>query len=222
MFKNQDNIYFNPGCALTIYKPEKVREIIAYLGEHIPQIQLHELCCRHDPQLSEGSVIINVCAGCDRRFRTFYEGISTISLWEVMDELGEFPFPDYEGLEMSIHDACPVRDNPAVHNAIRSLLHKMNIQIKEAVAHGEKSICCGDSLYPSCDMERIHKAMKSRANSMPCENVAVYCVGCVQAMAIGGRTPRHMVDLLFGEETIPQKCSVAAWHNQLDRYILEH
>ena len=45
------------------------------------------LCCHHDPCLPAGSVIINNCAGCDRRFRKLYEGISTITYREMLDSL---------------------------------------------------------------------------------------------------------------------------------------
>lgn len=218
----RENLYFNPGCALQLYRPESARKIFQYLKENIPQIQIHTVCCRQDPELPEGSCIINVCAGCDRRFRTLYPGISTVSLWEVMAELDNFPFPDYHGVEMSVHDACPVRHTPAVHAAVRALLGKMNIRIVETARHGTDSVCCGDSLYPECGMETIHGAMRRRAENMPCENVVVYCVSCIKAMAIGGRTPRHMIDLLLGQDTDPQECDLKTWHDELERYIDAH
>lgn len=127
---NINQLYFNPGCARSIYKPEIELQILEYLNENfdnIDNIELHKICCRHDPRLPHGSTIINVCAGCDRRFRSLYEGIDTISLWEIIDGLGNFLLPDYKGLQMSVHDACPVRDKPVVHKAVRNLLEKMNI-----------------------------------------------------------------------------------------------
>ena len=50
------------------------------------------------------SVIINNCAGCDRRFRSLYEGIQTISIWEVLDNIPALPLPTYDGLQLSVHD----------------------------------------------------------------------------------------------------------------------
>ena len=222
MLPDNNHLFFNPGCALSIYKPEKERQILQYLNENYPCVGLHKICCRHEPKLPSGSTIINVCAGCDRRFGTLYEGIGTVSLWEIIDELSNFPFPDYHGIKMSIHDPCPVRNKPAVHAAVRSLLTKMNIEIVEAHAHGTKSVCCGDSLYPSCDLEKIHSSMKKRADSMPCENVVVYCVSCIKSMSVGGKTPRHLIDLLYCEDTQTQECHVEKWHNELDAYIAEH
>lgn len=100
------------------------------LQHHSSDATLHNICCRHDPQLESGSVVVNVCAGCDRRFSTLYAGITTISLWQVIDGLDSFAFPDYQGYTMSLHDPCPVRDKPQVHQAVRSILQKMNIVTK--------------------------------------------------------------------------------------------
>jgi hypothetical protein len=214
--------YFNPGCALSIYKPDTELKILSYLNNNYGNVELHKICCRHDPNAEEGSVIINVCAGCDRRFRSLYKGVSTISFWEVLDQMDAFPFPDYSGITMSVHDACPIREKPKIHSAIRSLLNKMNIKVIETENHGTNSICCGDSFYPSLPLEQIHERMKRRADSMPCEEVVVYCVSCIKSMFIGGKTPRYMMDLLFNETTTPEIYDTTAWHNQLQAYIDSH
>jgi hypothetical protein len=57
---------------------------------------------------------------------------------------------------------------------------------------------------------------------MPVEDVVVYCVSCVKSMFIGGKKPRYMVDLLFGEETLPQTTETVEWHGQIDEYTLNH
>ncbi len=149
--------YFNPGCALSIYKPEVEHKILKFLNENYGEVTLHKICCHHNPQLEAGSLIINVCAGCDRRFRSLYEGISTISLWEVLDGLDAFQYPDYKGLKLSVHDACPVREKPQVHKAVRNLLKKMNIDVVETKFSGTNSICCGDDFYPKLPIEKVHE-----------------------------------------------------------------
>lgn len=220
--KKYKNIYFNPGCALSIYKPEMQDRILAILNEHYGNIVMHNICCRHDPKLEAGSLIINVCAGCDRRFSNLYEGISTISLWEVLDNLEGFKFNDYTGLTMSIHDACPIRNKPQVHQAIRSLLKKMNIEIVEAKFHGKYSRCCGDDFYNKIPLEQVHDKMKQRASSMPLDDVCVYCVSCIKSMHIGGKKPHYIIDLLFNETTEPKVYDTVAWHQQLQAYIDKH
>jgi Fe-S oxidoreductase len=214
--------YFNPGCALSIYKPEAENKILEFLNKNYGKVELHKICCKHDPQLNSGSIIINVCAGCDKRFRTLYDGISTISLWEILDELDGYPYPDYYGLTLSIHDACDVRTKPKVHKAVRNLLKKMNVRVLETKFSGTKSICCGDNFYPMLPIDEVVKKMKNRADSMPCDEICVYCVSCIKAMYIGGKTPRHLIDLLMGDTTEPQIYDTILWHKELQNYIDMH
>ena len=214
--------YFNPGCALSIYKPDMEQKILEFLNENYGEVALHKICCHHDPRLETDSLIINVCAGCDRRFRSLYQGISTVSIWEVIDGLDTFQYPDYTGLKLSVHDACPVRGKPQVHQAVRNLLKKMNIDIVETKYNGTNSICCGDDFYPKLPIEQIHQKMKDRAEAMPCDEVCVYCISCIKSMYIGGKTPRHLMDLLMGETTEPQIYDTVQWHEQLQDYIDKH
>jgi hypothetical protein len=106
---------FAPGCALLIYKPELAAKMLNLLLEEFPGIEEHRLCCHHEPKLPAGTNVINVCAGCDRRFRDLYENTSTTALWEILAQSDTFPFPDYKGRRMALLDACPTRDQQRVH-----------------------------------------------------------------------------------------------------------
>lgn len=214
--------YFNPGCALRLYKPHLADRTLALLNERLGSVLSHEICCHHDPALPAGSRIINVCPGCDRRFRSLYEGVSTISLWEALDGLDGLTLPDYRGLRLSLHDACPVRERPSVHSAVRSLLKKMNIEAVEPSRSGARSVCCGDDFYGKLPLDEVRRLMKRRADSMPCQDVCVYCVSCVKSMAVGGRSPRHLLDLFYGEATDPGDPDTARWHEALETYISAH
>jgi Fe-S oxidoreductase len=194
---------FAPGCALMIYKPDLGKKVLDFLNCDLGSIEEHLICCRHEPNLEKGTQIINTCAGCDRRYRELYEGITTISLWELLAESKTFPFPDYEGKVMTILDACPTRDQERVHNAVRALLKRMNITIIEPEKTRTKGTCCGDSFYGVLPVDQVKEQMKKRAGEMPVENIVVYCVSCIKSMHIGGKTPRYLIDLLFGEETHP-------------------
>lgn len=213
---------FAPGCALMIYKPKLERKVLELLNNKLGDIEEYLICCRHKPNLEKGTQIINICAGCDRRYRELYEGITTISLWEVLAEVKEFPFPDYKGKEMTILDACPTRDQERIHNAVRVLLKKMNITLVEPEKTKTKGICCGDSFYGVLPVEQVKEQMKKRAEDMPASDVVVYCVSCSKSMYIGGKTPRYLVDLLFGEDTDPGIFEPDNWHKQLNDFIDEH
>ncbi|MGE5628768.1 MAG: heterodisulfide reductase-related iron-sulfur binding cluster [Solirubrobacterales bacterium] len=213
---------YAPGCALVIYKEHLGQKVLKYLNENEGSIPEHLICCRHEPGLKEGTRVINTCAGCDRRFRELYKGVTTISLWEVLSERTDFPFPDYKGMEMSIHDACPTRNEERVHNAVRKLLERMNIKVVEPEKTRKKGICCGDSFYGAMPAEVVKEQMKKRAEEMPRENVVVYCVSCIKSMHIGGKKPRYILDLLFGEDTEIGTFEPDEWHGELEKFIENH
>lgn len=215
---------YAPGCALMIYKPELAEKALKFLNENedLGSVSEHLTCCRHEPNLESGTIVINTCAGCDRRYRELYEGISTISLWEILAESQTFPFPDYNGMEMSIHDACPTRTEERVHSSIRKLLQRMNINLIEPKNTRTQATCCGDSYYGIMPEEQIGKQMKKRSQEMPCDDVVVYCVSCIKAMYIGGKKPRYLVDLLFGETTGIGTFEPEAWHKELQKFIDTH
>ena len=213
---------YAPGCALTIYKPHLAEEMYKLLSKNLGEMERLDTCCRNHPVLRDGVQVINTCPGCDRRYRSNYTTSTTKSVWEVIAEGDWFQFPDYHGEKMSIHDACPTRDQVRVHKAMRKLLKKMNIEVVEPAKTGTKATCCGDSLYPALPVDQVIDAMRKRASEMPVEDVVVYCVSCVKSMFIGGKRPRYMVDLLFGEETLPQTTETVEWHRQIDEYTLNH
>lgn len=214
--------YFNPSCALSIYKPDMESRLLDYLNKNYRETALHKVCCHHDPRLEIDSLIINVCGGCDKRFDSLYDGVSTISLWEVIDSIDSFSFPNYGGFKISVQDACPVREKPQVHQAVRNLLRKMNIEVVETEFHGTRSICCGDGFYQSLPIDQVHQKMTERAQSMPCEDVCAYCISCIKAIYVGGKKPRYLLDLLMGEDTDAQTSDTVKWHEQLATYIEQH
>lgn len=213
---------YAPGCALMIYKPKLAEKVLDFLNNDLNDITEHLICCRHEPKLESGTKVINTCAGCDRRYRELYEGISTVSLWEILAESKTFQFPDYNGLEMSIHDACPTRTEERVHSAVRKLLERMNIKVMEPKNTGTKAVCCGDSFYGVLPVEQVKQQMKKRSMEMLCDNVVVYCVSCIKAMHIGGKKPRYIVDLLFGENTEIGTFEPDEWHCELQKFIDRH
>ena len=58
--------------------------------------------------------------------------------------------------------------------------------------------------------------------TMPVEDIITYCASCSKAMFIGGKRPHYLVDLLFGEETVPKTYLPAQWHKEVDDFIETH
>ncbi|MBI5805702.1 (Fe-S)-binding protein [candidate division TA06 bacterium] len=213
---------FAPGCGLMLYKPESAQRLHALLNQSLGPMDMLMVCCHHDPQFKSKTEVINICPGCDKRFRNDHANSTTVSLWEILAQGDFFSFPDYKGQKMSILDACPTRDQQRVHKAVRTLLKKMNIELAEPKHTGTKSTCCGDSFYGAIPVEQVKEQMAKRAGEMPAEEVAVYCISCIKSMHIGGKRPRYLIDLLFGQETAPGTFEPDQWHRQLDEYIEKH
>ncbi|MGE1062980.1 (Fe-S)-binding protein [Megasphaera paucivorans] len=216
---NKNSCYFNPGCAMSVYKPEVPSLLWELLKTYWEEVPFHPICCHHDPLLPKGATIINNCAGCDRRFRSLYKGIRTLSIWEVLDSLEDLRLPDYHGLTVSVHDSCGYRHKPQVHNAIRSLLCKMNIMMIETTFSGTRSVCCGDTFYGHVPNEQVEARIQERADQFPCDNVVVTCIGCVRAMTAGGKKPRYLPDLILNRLTEPMPDTLDEYHAKVTAYI---
>jgi hypothetical protein len=213
---------FAPGCGLILYKPHLVEKLHHFLDAHYGPMGRLLTCCRHTPQIAPLTQVINICPGCDRRYRENYDKPSTVSLWELLAENEAFPFPDYKALEMTIIDACPTRDQDRVHDAVRTLAQKMNITIVEPARTRRKSTCCGDTFFGHLPTDQVIGQMKAKADEMPVDQVLVYCVSCSKSMFIGEKHPCYLVDLLFDEETVPKTTHPDLWHGELDRFIENH
>ncbi|MEE8592877.1 MAG: (Fe-S)-binding protein [Candidatus Bipolaricaulota bacterium] len=213
---------FAPGCALLLYKPKLAEAAHEFLVSQYGYMEQLLTCCRHTLLAPSGTCVINVCPGCDRRYRENYERSSTISLWELLAESDAFPFPDYQSQKMAIIDACPTRDQDRIHAAVRSIAKRMNIEIVEPSRTRRSSTCCGDSLYEQVETPKVVLQMQARASEMPAEDVLVYCVSCSNSVLNGGKRPRYLVDLLFGEDTVPKTHHPDAWHEELDAFIQTH
>lgn len=213
---------FAPGCALTIYKPEVAERLYGLLNEKLGPVARLDTCCTRFPALEAESLLIDVCPGCDRRYRNHYPDIQTISLWELLLEQNLITLPDYQGERMTILDPCPARNRPRILDAVRELAGRMNIVLIEPEKNREKGTCCGDSFYGKLPVERVNERMVKRAGEMPVDNVITYCVSCIKSMHIGGKSPRYLVDLLFGETTEPRTFETNAWHRELEAYIENH
>lgn len=213
---------FAPGCALFLYKPRLVEKLGAYLEARRGSLLVLSACCHHTPPLPPNTRVVTTCPGCDRRYRQNYPEPLAVSLWELLAGDDAFPFPDYRGRKMTIIDACPTRDQPRIHDAVRALAARMNIIVVEPERSREQGTCCGDTFYPALPAAAVIEKMKAKGAELPLDEVLVYCVSCSKSMFVAGRRPRYLVDLLFAEETVPGTTHPDAWHAELDAFMEGH
>ena len=202
---------FAPGCALRAYKPHLIRKMKDFLTESGIVDGEYETCCKLPQSIHEEAVLINCCPGCSHKFETAFSNVKAVSLWKVLADT-DFPFPDYHGETMTIHDSCHARNRNSteMQDAARTLCHKMNIKLTEPTQTLDETRCCGGCA--GTDYEMRKKMAKSRAMELPENNAVVYCTGCVRSFSLTEIHPRHLLDLLFNEPTEGLTVKASAEH----------
>ena len=190
---------FAPGCALNKYKPELISEITRFLTDASIIDGVYLTCCKSEETIEGDVTLIVCCPGCSHKFETRYPNARILSLWKVLLET-DFPFPDYQGERMSIHDSCHARqrNSSEMQDSARLLCRKMNIEPVEPENTRDEAGCCGGS---AADYETRKAMAMRRAAEFSEKNVVVYCTGCTRSFSITDVAPRHLLDLLFGEAT---------------------
>lgn len=51
-------MFFNPSCGLCLYKPKLTERVYEKLHAIDPSLKPHGICCRRNPELPQGAVII--------------------------------------------------------------------------------------------------------------------------------------------------------------------
>ena len=213
---------YAPGCALMIHKPRLAEKLKTVIEEIYGPMDTLLSCCFNTPELEEGTCIITPCSTCNNRYRTLYKDCTSSYFLATLAESETFPFPDYQGISMSIQDTCSGRTDDLYLNAIRKLLKRMNINIVEAEKSGKRGKCCGQTLYGKATQEKVETFMKNRAQEMPEENVVVYCASCIQGISLGNKKARFIIDLLFNETTEPDHSGIISWNNRLGDFRKTH
>lgn len=60
--------------------------------------------------------------------------MKTQSMWEYLDALKDFNFPNLNGQKFYVQDCWRDRNHPEIHEAVRSLLKKMHAEVIESRA----------------------------------------------------------------------------------------
>ena len=190
---------FAPGCALRKYKPELVEKIYRFLGDRGIAEGVYTTCCKDEQAFSEKVRLIVCCPGCQSRFQRSYPQVEAVSLWKILEDT-DFPFPDYHGARMSIHDSCHARgrNSSEMQRSARAVCRRMNIECVEPEHTGDQAVCCGGC---SGDYETRRQMALARAAEFTEKDVVVYCTGCARSFSVTDVTPRYLPDLLFGEKT---------------------
>ena len=212
---------YAPGCALLSYKPHLAEKLKEFIVRRLGPMDTLLPCCFNSPALPPHTCVVTPCATCAEKYAKMNEDGLSLFFLSMLAESEDFPFPDYGGISMSIQDTCSARKQPEVLQAIRRLLERMNIRLVEPEKTGARAKCCGQVFYGKLETEKVEVQMRKRAEEMPCEDVVVYCASCIMSMTVGGKRPRYIIDLLFGEPTALAD-GVNEWNQRLKEFRLCH
>ena len=213
--------YYFPSCKFTQMKPEtseKIKNFMASAGVRVVG------CCRPGHKALSGwnDTAITVCETCSIIIGENRPAAKVISLYEFIDSLAEFPFPDYKGERITLQDCYRAKEKAAEKAAIRSLLRKMNIKIVELPGTEEEINFDGSFLFGAMrpdnftlaprrfaeikkDMtpktpEETDAWLKEYCRRFTTERVACYCNSCIAGLQQGlpeGKAAVHVAELLF-------------------------
>ena len=172
-----------------------------------------------------GDTVYSLCHNCAAVIEETKPGVRIRSLWELILEDADFPFPDYHGRPMTAQDCWRARDRAEEQAAVRALMRRMNIEIVELEERGERTEFCGNSLYRPAPPRNLKLApkrfvegakgkfqphseaeqeaiMRAYAERFAVREVAAYCHYCVEGLKLGGLRAHHLAALLFRPETM--------------------
>ena len=146
----------------------------------------------------------------------------TVSLYEFIDSLPDFPFPDYKGECITLQDCYRAKARETEKAAVRSVLRKMNVETVELPGTEEEINFDGSFLFgpmrpdnftlaprrfaeikkdmQSKSPEEIDVFLRDYCRRFTTERVACYCNSCLTGLAQGlpeGKQALHVAELLF-------------------------
>lgn len=220
--KQASEAVFFPGCQLAASDPEHLEQVYAHLRERYSAATgLLLYCCgapadwagqagvfdqtlaglRERLEGLDARKLVLACPTCETVFAKHLPEHETVSLWEVLREVGP---PDGAagsggGRRVAVHDSCTARYQTSVQTAVRDVLTTCGYGIDELQMSHERTECCGfGGLMLHANPEMGDAVARRRVRQSDADFVA-YCSMCRDRFAAKGKPTAHVLDLLFGE-----------------------
>jgi hypothetical protein len=212
-------IYF-PSCKFKAAYPFTAEQIQFYLNKHF-QMNITDCCQKNLQLLTCEDTAVCICNSCAAYCDESSHAKEVLSVLEIIAFDETFVFPDYKGEHIALQDCWRTYDKPNVHNAVRSIMEKMNLKVVELPGNKEKSMFCGTTLLKSAPpyygklapkrfIENAHadlfqnhtpedqiSMMIKHCEQIPTKKVACYCKSCADGLSLGGKQAVHLMELVF-------------------------
>ena len=206
------------GCDFAERHAGAAARIRAYYEGH-PDIRIIA-CCRRDlPALSSDDTVTLGCTLCDLMMAERAPQVRRRSLYRFALEDEDFAWPDHTGLVVSLQDCWRERRNARLHEEVRACLGRMGIRWHEMADCREHTRFCGTwlnnpaptdcaELAPATftELDRSRRLLPAEEQKVrmaawcaryPTDEVVVYCNGCERGVALGGKRPLQVLELMF-------------------------
>lgn len=220
-----NEIVFFPGCSLMSLGQEPVIALYNILLKKYPEIGLSGYCCgKPSKHIWQGAkfkkraafikanhkgIIYTACPNCYKTLGD--EGLEVRSIWPVIDEC----FPNEKlginlGKTMMLHDPCTARNNSEDHEAVRSIMKKLGIEVLEFENNRKKTLCCGKiNMTMALDNQKGMKILEKRSSQCKISEVVSYCASCVHSFRLAGKTGIYVSELIISKKSKP------SWVNRI-------
>lgn len=213
---------FIPGCSLPSHNPEAVDGIYRHLQERLGNTGTILKCCgkptkalgqyekfteRYAQLQAEidrlgAEEIIVACQSCYVTMKQYSPNQKVTSLWELMPQIGLPEGTAGKGREsditFAIHDSCPTRDVPEIHEGIRWMLDELGYPTEEPANSRENTRCCGfGGMVVPANPDLAKRVMARRTGEVESDHMVTYCAACRESMVQGGKEAAHILDLVF-------------------------
>ena len=206
------DIYF-PSCNFSKASPQAAQKLRELLRARMPAAG----CCRTDKkEYPAGERALYFCQACREVLEERFPQLVPENLFVWLDREAGFVLPDYSGLAVSVQDCWRDREHPEIHRAVRSLLSKMGVAVREISRNREQADYCGNlhfvperpeaadlvnarpgvPLYqfPEEEQRVIFAEQLEKHGGLP---VLCYCNRCKLGIETAGGKAVHLMELLM-------------------------
>lgn len=240
--ENCTTVFF-PGCSLAGSRPQRVTQVYESLKTLYPALGVVLDCCSAPSQIlgrkerftkSITSLIDNLqgvgiekvlvaCPTCYFIFSQYGKGVQVSTVYQELALLKE-NFSQLNPFTVTVHDPCSVRCQPAVHEAVRTLIGQLGGEVDEMKHHGVKTICCGQGGAVNTISPQYGSGWAlERCQEAGDRVILTYCSCCSEFL---GRQARagHVLDLLYGPENrlLQKKPAGSGLASYIRRWRLRH
>ncbi len=163
------------------------------------------------------TAICTICHNCANVISDLHRAANNVSIWEMILSDDTFAYPDMDGKEFYLQDCWRSHGNTSEQDAVREILRRMNVTVKELPENRSDTKFCGRSYYK---LKRIRKERQAPAgvDVRACQTeeeqtelmrgyvrdafsgkipVITYCHYCNEGLNLGGGKSYHLAELLF-------------------------